>query len=103
MDNFSKVIEKVGRDIIKVDQKWKKISFWYKFENRSEAKGVKEYQRFEVNIRLKNKRDYQEIYSGSMNVSSEYLERLDNVFRSGETINFDRKKFRIIELNYLAI
>ena len=103
MDNFSKVIEKVGRDIIKVDQEWKKISFCYKFENRSEAKGAKEYQRFEVNIRLKNKRDYQEIYSGSMNVSSEYLERLDNVFRSGETINFDGKKFRIIELNYLAI
>ncbi len=56
--------------------------------------------RFEVNIRLKNKKDDQEIYSGSMNVNSEYLKRLDNAFRTGETINFDGKEFRIIDLNY---
>ena len=34
VNNFSKAIEKVGRDIIRVDQEWKKISFCYRFKGK---------------------------------------------------------------------
>lgn len=34
VNNFSKAIEKIGRNIIKVDQEWKKISFCYRFKNK---------------------------------------------------------------------
>ena len=35
VDNFSKVIEDIGHNILKVEhEKWKKISFCYRFKNK---------------------------------------------------------------------